>query len=133
MPDTTDNLPTTWPDWVALTTDRRVLPDPPADVDEAWTFVYDGECLSCHKTTEGDRATAIRWAQDHFGCEPPAPPEPALPPSVIGRIEDLPRNPDGTITIPAAGNWEIRYPTFSYDDNGFESSFQAGPPDARPL
>ncbi|SEB43425.1 hypothetical protein SAMN04489727_1712 [Amycolatopsis tolypomycina] len=105
MTEPEGDLPTTWPDWVALTTDRRPLPDPPPDVDEAWTFVYDGECLSCRKATEGDRATVIRWAQDHFGCAPLAPPEPAAPPGVVGRIEDLPRNPDGTVTIPLAGTW----------------------------
>ena len=112
MPDATDNLPTTWPDWVAITTDNQLLDDPPVDVDEIWTFVYGGECYGCSTTTEGDRAAVIVWAQDHFGCEPPPPPVPLLPPdATVGRIEDLPRNPDGTVTIPAAGNWTFGQPS----------------------
>lgn len=107
MPETTDSLPTRWPDWVQITTDRRVLDDPPADVHEIWTFVYAGFCHGCTKTTEGDRAAVIVWAQDHFSCEPPPAPEPLLrqPDAPVGRIEDLSRNPDGSITIPAAGTW----------------------------
>jgi hypothetical protein len=107
MPEPTDNLPTVWPDWVALTTDRRLLDDPPADVDDVWTFVYDAECLHCHATTEADRAAAIRWAWEHVGCEPPPPVVTVPLPMPIGRIEDLPVGPDGTVTIPAAGIWTI--------------------------
>jgi hypothetical protein len=113
MAETTDNLPTSWPDWTAITTDRRPLPDPPADVDEIWTFVYDGHCFGCEKSTEGDRAAVIRWAQGHAECAPPAPPEPILrtPETPVGRIEDLPRNLDGSITIPTPGLWTFGDPS----------------------
>ncbi|RSD26362.1 hypothetical protein [Amycolatopsis eburnea] len=116
MPDTTDDLPTSWPDWVTISTDNRPLDpapeldEPPIDVDPIWTYVYDGSCASCSATTEGDRAAVIRWAQDHFDCDPPAPPAPLAPGEPVGRIEDLPRSPDGTITIPTAGVWTMGEP-----------------------
>ncbi|WP_410676681.1 hypothetical protein [Amycolatopsis sp. cmx-4-68] len=114
MPETTDNLPTSWPDWVQITTQPQDVTGLPADAVErlVWEAQYDGLCHSCSGTTEGDRAAVIRWAQNHADCEQPAAPEPILrqPDAPVGRIEDLPRNPDGSVTIPTAGVWTFGHP-----------------------
>lgn len=108
LPEPTDSLPTTWPDWVQIT----VKPDDDGQptADDVWALDYAGLCHSCTGTTEGDRAAVIRWAQDHADCAPPAPPEPIMPGEPVARIEDLPRNPDGTVTIVAGGTYSLGEP-----------------------
>jgi hypothetical protein len=109
--ETTDSLPTSWPDWVQITVKPGDDGQPTAD--DVWAEQYAGLCHSCSGTAEGDRAAVIRWAQGHFECDPPPAPAPILqlPGEAVGRIEDLPRNPDGTVTIPTAGNWTLGEPS----------------------